>query len=212
MVFLHCNSEVTDTTFDTIKFIQDLGPVIISVIALITSYILTKKTLVVQKEQTQKTLDAQKDIEARLLIAKKLDEFYGPLLQLRMKSNLLYKKFSEQYRVKDSKFATLTYLLQGKTFKGNDKNLLEEIINLGEESEKLIHSKAGLIDDTELRQTLIPRATTHFLILRLAYRGALTGDAENFKDLTFPKELDDKLEARKKQLEVELANLNQKAR
>lgn len=210
MVLLHCNSEITDTTFDAIKFIQDLGPVIISVIALITSYILTKKTLDVQKEQTQKTLDAQKDIEARLLIAKKLDEFYGPLLQLRMKSNLLYKKFSEKHRVKDSTFATLTYLLQGKTFIGNDKILLEEIINLGEESEKLIHSKAGLIDDTELRQTLIPRATTHFLILRLAYRGALIGDAENFKDLTFPIELDDKLEARKKQLELDLANLNQK--
>jgi hypothetical protein len=211
MVLLHCNYEATQTSFDAIKFLQDLGPVIVSAIALIASFILTRKTLDVQKEQTQKTLDAQKDIEARLLIGKKLDEFYGPLLQLRKKSNLLYKKFSDKHRETDSNFSTLTYLLQGKIFSGNDKILLEEILNLGEESEKLIHAKAGLIDDTELRQNLIPRATTHFLILRLAYKGVLTGDSENLKDLTFPKQLDEKLEARKKQLETDLANLNKKA-
>jgi hypothetical protein len=202
---------VAETTFDAIKFIQDLGPVIISVIALVTSFYLTKNTLDVQKEQTQKTLDAQKDVESRLLIRKKLDEFYGPLLQQRKKSNLLYQKFSEKHRETDSNFSTLTYLLQGKIFIGNDKILLEEILTLGEESEKLIHAKAGLIDDTELRQNIIPRATTHFLILRLAYKGALKGNAEYFNDLAFPKELDKKLEARKKQLETDLANLNQKA-
>jgi hypothetical protein len=211
MVLLHCNYEAAETSFDAMKFIQDLGPTIISGIALIASFILTRKTLDAQKDVTQKTLDAQKDVEARLLISKKLDEFYGPLLQLRKKSNLLYKKFSEKHRAADRNFATLTYLLDGKTFQGNDKFLLEEIIRLGAECENLIHSKAGLIDDTDLRQNLIPRATTHFLILRLAYKGALTGDAAHFKDLTFPKELDEKLEARKKLLETDLANLNQKA-
>ena len=210
MVLLHCSAVVAETSFDTAKFIQDLGPVIISAVALIVSYFLTKKTLEVQKEQTQKTLDAQKDTEARLIISKKLDEFYGPILQLRKKSNLLYHKFSEKHRASDPNFATLTYLLEGKTFQGNDKKLLDEIINLGKECETLIHAKAGLIDDTELRQTLIPRATTHFLILRLAAIGALSGDAEHFKDLTFPKELDEKLEARKKQLETDLENLNKK--
>lgn len=210
MVLLHCNIEAVNTSFDTVKFIQDLGPVIISAFALLVSYLLTKKTLEVQKEQTQTTLDAEKDKEARLLIGKKLDEFYGPILQLRKKSHLLYKKFSEKYRAEDPNFTTLTYLLNGKMFQGNDKKLLDEIINLGKECETLIHAKAGLIDDTELRQTLIPRATTHFLILRIAAYGALNGEAENFKDLTFPYELDDKLEARKKQLEMELKNLNKK--
>ncbi|MBK8489228.1 MAG: hypothetical protein IPL48_15750 [Bacteroidetes bacterium] len=211
MVLLQCNKEVVETSFNGMKFLQELGPVIISALALFLSYFLTKKTLNVQKEQTQRTLDAQKDVEARLLIRKKLDEFYGPLLQLRKKSNLLYKKFIDRHRVENENFSTLTYLLKGGVFLGNDKILLEEIISLGEESEKLIHSKAGLIDDTYLRQTLIPRATTHYLLLRLAYKGALTGDAEQFKDLSFPKELDDKLETRKKQLEIELENLNKKA-
>jgi hypothetical protein len=210
MVLLLCNSEVVETSFNGIKFFQDMGPVIISALALVITYFLTKKTLDVQKEQTQKTLDAQKDIEARLLISKKLDEFYGPLLQLIKKSTLLYKKFSGKQREMDSNFATLTYLLQGKKFNGNDKILLEEILKLGEECEKLIHLKAGLIDDIGLRQDLIPRVTTHFLILRLAYRGGLTGDADHFKDLTFPRELETKLEERKKQLETELANLNRK--
>lgn len=210
MVSLHCDTEVATTSFNTVKFIQDLGPVIISAVALLVSYFLNKKALEVQKDQTKKTLDAQKDTEARLLISKKLDEFYGPLLQLRKKSNLLYRKFSEKYREADSSFATLTYLLEGKFFEGNDKILIEEIIRLGEESEKLIHAKAGLIDDTNLRQNLIPRATTHYLILRLAYSGTLKGESAHFKDLTFPRELDDKLEARKKQLETELENLNKK--
>lgn len=207
MVLLQCNC----SSFSVTKFIQDLGPVIISAIALIVSYILTKRTLAAQEKQTKMTFDAQKDTEARQEIYKKLNEFYGPLLQLRKKSNLLYEKFSNSHRAADSNFATLTYLLEGKTFSGNDKTLLEEIIRLGEESEKLIHAKAGLIDDTELRQNLIPQATTHYLILRLAYKGALIGDAVNFKDLTFPRELDNKLEARKKQLETDLENLNKKA-
>lgn len=210
MVLLHCSSEVVKNSFDVMKFIQDLGPTIISGIALIATFIVTKKTLDTQKEITGKTLDAQKDVEARLLIGKKLDEFYGPLLQLRKKSDLLYKKFSEKYHTADNNFSTLTYLLDGKTFSGNDKFLLEEIIRLGEECENLIHSKAGLIDDIDLRQNLIPRATTHFLILRLAYKGALIGDSVHFKDLTFPKDLDDKLEARKKQLEKDLEKLNQR--
>lgn len=205
-----CNSVSTDTAFNWIKFLQDLGPVIISAIALIVSFFLTKKTLNVQKEQTQKTLDAQKDVEARILISKKLDEFYGPLLQLRKKSNLLYTKFSEKHRSLNNEFATLTYLLSGKEFDGNDKVLVEEIIKLGEESERLIHSKAGLIDDSDLRQNVIPRATTHFLILRLAYKGILKGESERFVDLTFPHELDDKLEKRKKELETQLSNLNKK--
>ncbi len=209
MVLLH--SEVmVETSFNLLKFIQDLGPTIISAIALFVTYKLTKKTLGAQDDQTKKTLDAQKDIEARILIRRKLDEFYGPFLQIRRKSTLLYKIFSARHRVTDPNFSTLTFLLSGKKFGGNDNILLKQIIRLGEESENLIHEKAGLIDSIELRQNLIPRASTHYLVLRLANEGMLKEDLENFKDLTFPIELDEKLEERKKQLEVELENLNRR--
>lgn len=206
MVLLQSNT----STFDALKFIQDLGPVIISALALLVSWYLTKKTFAAQEKQVKMTFDAQKDTEARQEIFKKLNDFYGPLLQLRKESNQLYKKFSEKYRKTDPHFSTLIYLLKGEKFTGNDKILLDEIIKLGEKSEELIQSKAGLIDDAELRTILIPRATNHFLILRLAEKGALSGEAKKYKDLTFPIELDVKLELRISQLENELKNLNQK--
>lgn len=195
-------------SFDGTKFIQDLGPVIISAIALIVSAYLTNQTLKAQKAQIKMTLDGQKQTEARQEIYKKLNEFYGPLLQLREESYQLYQKFSKNYRTSDPDFATLSYLLDGKKFIGNDKILLEEILNLGIKCENLIHSKAGLIDDTELRTVLIPRATNHFLLLRLAYNGILEGESMKYRDLTFPKELDKKLEERKRQLEEDLKELN----
>jgi hypothetical protein len=206
MELLLCNY----SSFDSVKFIQDLGPVIISAIALIVSYFLTKKTLVAQEKQTKMTFDAQKDSEARQEIYKKLNDFYGPLLQIRQESNQLYQKFSEKYRNADPEFATLTYVLDGHKFEGNDKILLDEIIKLGEKCEAIIHSKSGLIDDNDLLTKLIPRATNHFLILRLAEKGVLKGESEKYKDLTFPRELDEKLEERKKQLEEDLKKLNQR--
>lgn len=206
MVLSQCNA----SSFNALKFIQDLGPVIISAIALGVTYFLTKRTLNVQLKQTKMTFDAQKDTEARQEIYKKLNDFYGPLLQLRHESNKLYEKFSEKYRKEDPQFATLTYLLKGYKFEGNDKILLNEIIELGRKCEKVIHEKAGLIDDTDLITNLIPKATNHFFILRLARDGVLTGEAEKYRDLVFPRELDIALEKRKKQLEEELKELNKR--
>ena len=126
----------------------------------------------------------------------------------RKKSYILYQKIQKKYRKKDENFSTLRYLLDGKTFKDNEKCLLNEIINLGTVCEKLIHENAGLIDDDELRNDLIPRASTHYLLLRLAYAGNLKGDTENFVDSSFPTEIDSKLEERKKDLENQLKILN----
>jgi hypothetical protein len=207
MVLLVCNS---DDSFSFVKFLQDSGPVIISGIALIISYCLTRITLKNQEKQTKMTFDAQKDTEARQEIYKKLNAFYGPLLQLRQESNQLYQKFSEKYRSKNQEFATLTYLLEGNEFVGNDKILLDEIIKLGIKCEDLIHKRAGLIDDPDLLNVYIPRATNHFLVLRLAEKGILKGEVDKFKDLTFPRELDKKLEERKTQLEEDLKKLNKR--
>ena len=154
-----------------------------------------------------KNLNAKKQEEEKKEIQKRLDEFYGPFYQLRKKSHLIYEKFRENYN-SDSDFSTLTYLLDGKKFSKNEEELLNEIIKIGEECEKLIHSKAGLIDDTNLRTNIIPRASTHFLILRLAHKGSLIGDVEKFKSHVFPKELDDLLEKRRGELEQDLIKLN----
>ena len=207
MVFLQCNINSIESSLDVWKFIQDLGPTIVSIIAILATLWVTNKTLKSQASQNLKTLNAQKDVEARQSIYKKLNEFYGPLIQQRIKSSKLYEKFSSKYRANDEKFSTLIYLLKNNQFEGNDKVLLEQIIQLGEDSERLIQEKSGLIDDPELRQEILPRATTHFLLIRLAYKGDLKYNSDDFKDLTYPKELVNRLEARKSQLETELENL-----
>jgi hypothetical protein len=74
----------------------------------------------------------------------------------------------------------------------------------------LIQEKSGLIDDPQLRLEILPRATTHFLLIRLANKVDLNGNSDDFKDLTYPRELVSKLEVRKAQLEVDLENLNKR--
>ena len=197
MVLLCCNCHVENLNFAWGTFFASAAPVAVGIIAIIFSHI-----------QLIRTLNAKKIEEKRQDIYKKLNEFYGPFLQLRIKSNLLYKKFSSKFNSPGKeRFATLTYLLNGHEFTGNDKILLEEIIKIGGECEKLIHRKAGLIDDTYLRTEVIPKATTHYLIIRLAYEGLLKGEADQYKDVLFPYDLDDLLEKRKKELENELKNL-----
>ena len=199
MVLLCCNYIINcDSGTDWTTVISSSGAVAIGILALLYS-----------NRQSKNALNAKKDEEKRIDINRKLNEFYGPLYQLRKKSNLIYEKFREKYN-SDPNFSTLTYLLDGKKFVGNDAILLEEIIQIGKKCEELIHDKAGLIDDHHLRINIIPRATTHFLILRLAHQNALVGEVEKFRNWTFPKELDDLLEARRKVLEAELNSLNQK--
>lgn len=196
MVYLCCKCFIEkESDFDFFMFLQDIGPVIISAIALVVTYFITIKTL-----------NSQKKTEERALITKKLNDFYGPLLQLRMKSKNLYEKFHKKFKEKDENFSTLKHLLKGNKFSGNDLILLEQIVEIGKQCENLIHANAGLIDDSKLRLDLIPKATTHFLLLRLAFEGKLVGDVDNYDDLTFPKDLDENLEARKKQLEIDLKN------
>lgn len=184
----------------------DYNKLIVSYLPLIAGILTLAITLVVNN----KNINSQKEADERKEIYKKLNEFYGPLLQLRLKSNLLYKKFSEKFNSDGNHFRTLTYLLEGNKFDGNEEEILKEIIEIGEQCEKLIHEKAGLIDDQYLRTEILPKATTHFLILRMAYKGLLKGEADKYSDLTFPAELNKLLEKRKAELESELNRLNSK--
>lgn len=210
MVFLDVIADVNNSTIDIWKFVQDLGPTVVAITAIIISLLVTKQTLKSQNQLNIRSLNAHKEGEARQLIQRKLNDFYGPLIQQRLRSFKLYQKFSQKYLNKDKSFSTLLYLLKGYKFEGNDKVLLEQIIKLGEESAILIQEKSGLIDDADLRHEIIPTATTHFLLLRLAYNSELKGDTECFKDLTYPHDLIDRLEVRKRQLEKELEILNKK--
>lgn len=211
---------------------NQIGPIIsglISLAVIVFSYYTTKSTLKVSRENTEaankasfkntiSTLNSKRIEEQKEEIYKKLNNFYSPFDQLRKKSSLLYEifsnKFYERYPEKyeknnpDKKFRTLVYLLDGGTVEKNEKTLLDEIITIGEKCEKLIHDKAGLIDNEELRLKWFPKASTHYLILRLAYQGKLEGDTENLKIHVFPSEIDPLVEARIQSLHDQLKLLD----
>lgn len=193
---IHCPTEAS-SSFDWLTFLKDIAPIAIGLLAILISWLQIKSSERQRKEEHQR-----EDIN------KRINDFYGPYIQLRKKSHILYLKFRRRYIEKDPEFSTLKYLLRGHKFKDNEKALLEEIITIGSKCESLIHEMAGYIDDDELKNNLIPKASTHYLLLRLAYQGHLTGDMENFIDSTFPKEIDSKLEKRIAELEDELVEIN----
>ena len=193
---IHCQAEAS-SSFDWLTFLKDIAPIAIGLLAILISWLQIKSS-----ERQRKEEHLREDIN------RKLNDFYGPYIQLRKKSQILYLKFKKRYIENDSDFSTLKYLLKGHQFEANEKALLEEIINIGLKCEKLIHENAGLIDDPILKNDLIPRASTHYLLLRLAYQGNLSGDMDNFIDSTFPSDIDLKLEKRKNELENWLTKLN----
>lgn len=142
--------------------------------------------------------------EERKSIYEKISTFYGPFQQLRGINYELYKVFRAR---RGEDFRTLTALLTGEKFEGNDKILLDNIINNSERLEKLIIEKSGLIDSEELRQ-LLWTAATHFRLIQLASQGILIGEIERFKPYLFPRTLDDIVNMEIKKLRRRLEEIN----
>ena len=187
-----CYQNVKDAT-DWLDYIKTFGPIIIGLAGIFFGYLLNIKTL--RKSQIE---------EERKEIYNKLNEFYGPVQQLIKKNFMLYELFKVG---KDKNFRTLTALLEGKKFEGNDKQLLEQIILVDKELEKLIISKSGLVDDAKLRE-ILAKATTHFNVISLAYNGNLRDEPMRFSNYVYPKELESKIEEQITTLKKRLEEIN----
>lgn len=199
LFFKYCklltNSEKNNLLVDILPSIVALAAVLFSIYQLFINYRQNRKE------------------KRRIEIYKKLNGFYGPFQHLRKKSFLLYQKFQKEYREDDSNFSTLQYLLNGFDFPKDKRVILREIINIGKQCEELIYKQSGLIDDDKIDndtsfKDLLSKASTHYLILKLAFEKSLNSDAESFKDLTFPRELDDELKKKEMALKDELDKLN----
>lgn len=182
------------------EIIKDFGPTVVSFLALLVSAL---SALLVSDINRRTLIQKQQDDE-RKEIYKKLNSFYGPFRQLIGKSFELYGLFT---RVREPGFRTLTALLAGERFEGNDKTLLEQILKVTDELDKLILNNSGLIDDEDLKQVL-QKASAHFTLLRLASEGHLAGQEERFKDHIFPRDLTPKIEEEIKRLNGRLNHLN----
>lgn len=185
-----------DTSEANISDYVALISVIIALLTIITNYLLNRLQF------RDKILESEREE-----IYKKLNEFYGPFLQLRHSSSKLHERFKN-----GRKFSTLVELLKGNEFDGNDKVLLEEIIRLGLECQKLIKDKAGLIDDYELRAKHLPIANRHYFTIQKAAEGKLKGESIRFNIDKFPKEIDTILEQRFAGLQERLTEINKKSK
>jgi hypothetical protein len=180
-----------------LQYLSILGPITVGLVVGLVS-------VLVGLYINNKTLNDKRREDQKRDIYKKLNEFYSPFEQLRKKSLRLYTLFVEN---KEGDFRTLTALLRGDEFSGNDKMILDEIISIDNQLENLIIAKSGLVDNENFRD-LLAQAATHFHIISQAYEGRLTGEPERFKEYVFPRELDEKVTEQINTLKAELIELN----
>src|SRR5205809_3037601 len=87
-----------------VNFAASVGAAMISIVAILVGLINTKKTLHsselnIKRSLEASTINTDKTIKSKRIeerkneIYKSLNDLYGPLYQLRQKSNLLYDKF-----------------------------------------------------------------------------------------------------------------------
>ncbi len=182
-------------------------PIVVSVIGLcgsIAALILNARqnarTLEMTNRYNERTLREKSREEQRESIRAKLDEFYGPFTQLRGVSQKLYELLNARHKAPDDAryrpvggfFATVPALLGDWVPDAIDKQLLEEIAKVGDESDKLIAAKIGLVDDREL-QAMLWKAATHYRLFRLAKDGHLKGGGKEFTAFGFPFEIDERM-------------------
>jgi hypothetical protein len=170
-----------------------IGPIILGIAGMVLGYIFQHSQL---KQQ-------QREYE-RKEIYKKLNEFYGPVQQYLGKSYELYGMFTAS---RPADFRTLIALLEGRKFEGNDKVLLDQIVEIINKVEDLLLKNSGLVDDKELRE-LLAKAGTHFRVLQLAYQGILAGEVERFQDYVYPRDLNQKIDEQIEKLKARLNELN----
>jgi hypothetical protein len=117
-----------------------------------------------------------------------LDGFYGPFMQMSQANHLVIEEFRSR---QPAGFRTLPKVFDRQWLEAlpvGDRKGIEEVCQKGADLEKFIAEKAGNVD----RQVLpyLARASAHFHILDLAFKGQLGTDPKNFLKYVYPKQLD----------------------
>lgn len=176
-----------------LEIVKTLGTTIVGVVSIGASLVINSRIL-----KSKLRDDELKEINS------KLNEFYGPFIQLKEKNKILYELFTKD---KDDDFKTLVSLLNEEKFNGNDKKLLNEIIEIDKNLEILIVEKGGYIENSKLRE-LFAKASAHFNIMNQAYNGTLSGEVERFKEYIYPRELDNEIKNEVNRLNCRIKELN----
>src|SRR5690242_262819 len=134
-----------------VSFMKDLGPIVVGLGAILATAVFNRAALT-QRIQESTATERQRELESnrsvrlkqneelRREIHEQLSSFYGPMQQLLGISGALYERFSAG---RPAGYRTLVALLSGETFEGNDRVLLDAIIEIGEEMRGLIMKESG---------------------------------------------------------------------
>ncbi len=124
----------------------------------------------------------------------KLDGFYGPFLQLSGMNGLLAREFRNRQPDKNT-FRLLRSVFDRQWLErltDGDKIIVREICNNASLLETFLKEESAMVDMKVLPYLF--RASAHFRILHLAYKGELGTDPTHFLRYVYPQQLDKVLE------------------
>lgn len=179
------------------SLLQSWGPVI----GAFVSFLAALATAIVSYRAVSGTL-WQKTNESEIKqLTKKLDEFYGPFLQLAASNKLVSDDLRAKIMPKDQDYRLLIYLLN-KPWRDHltayEKAVVDELCTNAGELDRLIQRNAGMVDTALL--PYLARASAHFRMLQRAYRYELGTDAEPLKPYVYPRPLLPVLELEKQRI------------
>lgn len=145
--------------------------------------------------RTSRATTIQKANETELdSLESKLDNFYGPYLQLSSTNRLIATDLKSRHPSRGQMRILLLLLDPAwkQNFKPGDIAFVEEILSIDAKLLELIQEKSGLTSSAV--QPYLWRAASHFRIIKLASEGKLENDSQRYAHYVYPQQLDEILE------------------
>lgn len=187
-------AEVKETTPWWSYLAPTIGPIVAGIIALFGVRLglkMTKQTAAATQAMNEAVL-WQKANEAELTnLQTQLNTFYGPLLHLLRTDHLMAQELRARLQETDPQYRMLIRVFDSGWREGlsrGDQKIVEQVCLKAVELEKFIAEKSGLVD--EQIQQYLARASVHFRVLHLAYKGELGDSSKNFSIYVYPQSLD----------------------
>lgn len=176
---IEINGLQPQATKTVVDYLISAGPTIVGILAVIFSYRMNKRLTVANEKLKNSELENEYKQKIQYFdrseVYKRLNDFYAPLQLLRRTSAELHKIFKN-----GQEFRTLPTLIGGAKFENNDRAILEEIIQIGDECKRIIVSNSGLIDNQELRDIHLPKLLTHYILIKKAFNGEISDQINRF--------------------------------
>lgn len=168
------------------------GPILVLILQLVSQ-------LLFKKIDNKKENIAKKNEQINF----ELEKFYYPMIELLRKNKIVYNIFTSN---KNQEFRTLVEIINGYNFSENDQCLLNEIIKNDQEINKLIFRYKHIIkQDIEL-SNIINNASVHFTLMEMASNQKIKNESSRFSEHVFPRELENKIEKKIRELSNQLTN------